>query len=106
MTVKELKEQLNRMQDDQEVIVKFAVSPTDTTGYYLDIITIEKEWDEDLRALICASFDTSKEELSLFGQPDLKELYERDVMGLWSKDAVIDETWKDVPGVGVDGKRR
>lgn len=94
------------MQDDQEVIVKFAVSPTDTTGYYLDIMTIENEWGENPRALIYASFDTSKEELSLFGQPDLRELYERDTMGLWSKDTIIDETCKDVLGVGVDGKRR
>ena len=106
MTVKGLKEQLNRMQDDQEVIVRFAISPIDTTGYYLDIMAIEEEWGEDPRVLIYSSFDTSKEELSLFGQPDLKELYEKYVMGLWSKDAVIDEIWKDVPGVGVDGKRR
>ena len=106
MTVKDLKNQLDKMEDDQEVIIKFAVSPTDLTGYYLDIMRVEKEWGENPRAFIYASFDTDKETLSMFGQPDLKELYERDVMGLWSKDAVIDETWKDVPGISTDGHRR
>ena len=106
MTIGELKKRLERFTDDQEAIIKFSVSPTDSTGYFLDIITLKNEWGKKPRALIYASFDTSKEELSLFGQPDLKELYERDVMGLWSKDAIIDGTWKDVPGVSSDGKRR
>lgn len=102
MTIGELKKKLERFMDDQEVFIRFALGSNTVTNYDLDLMILENEPKPDPKVIIHATLDTSKP----LGQPGLEELYKVRVMGLWSNDAIVDGTWKDVKGVNTDGHIR
>ncbi|MBO5348968.1 MAG: hypothetical protein J6A89_04015 [Clostridia bacterium] len=74
MQVKELIEQLKKFDENQEVIIRFAVSTKDDIGYVL----IPKMLDEyGTEIAIYANYEHTKEDCNFIGQKDLKELWEK-----------------------------
>lgn len=73
MNVKELKEQLNTLDENLEVLIRFAVSDKDELGYYLRPKVAEKHIGQ---VYIYADYDTTEEDCNFIGQKDLKKLWE------------------------------
>ena len=73
MKVKELKEQLNKYDENAKIMIKFAVSDKDEIGYYLEPIIVE-DYINDV--VIYGSYVTTEEDCNFIGQKDLKKLWE------------------------------
>ena len=74
MQVKELIEQLKKFDENQEVIIRFAVSTKDDIGYVL-IPKILDEYGTEIA--IYSNYEHTKEDCNFIGQKDLKELWEK-----------------------------
>lgn len=75
MKVKELIEQLNKIENkEQEVFIKFALDSEDEIGYMLKPFVVENIIDD---VYIYSHYGATKEDCDFVGQVDLKEAYQK-----------------------------
>ena len=75
MKVKELIEKLSKMEQDREVIIKFALDKEDDIGYVLEIAFVGQIYED--KVAIYAAYTATKEDCEFIGQVDLKEAYKK-----------------------------
>lgn len=75
MKVKELIEKLSKMEQDREVIIKFALDKEDDIGYVLEIAFVGQIYED--KVAIYAEYTATKEDCEFIGQVDLKEAYKK-----------------------------
>ena len=75
MKVKELIEKLSKMEQDREVIIKFALDKEDDIGYVLEIAFVGQIYEDEVA--IYAEYTATKEDCDYLGQVDLKEAYKK-----------------------------
>ena len=75
MKVKELIEELNKMEQDREVIIRFGLDKEDEIGYVLIPAFVEQIFEEEVA--IYAEYTATKEDCDFIGQVDLKEAYQK-----------------------------
>lgn len=75
MKVKELIEKLSKMEQDREVIIRFALDKEDDIGYVLEIAFIGQIYED--KVAIYAEYTATKEDCEFVGQIDLKEAYKK-----------------------------
>ncbi|MEG0367169.1 MAG: hypothetical protein RR585_10060 [Coprobacillus sp.] len=77
MKVKELKEKLNQFGNEEEVIIRFALSNEDEIGYVLKPIEVTSFLEDDV--VIYGNYEHTKEDCDFIGQVDLKTLWEKEM---------------------------
>ena len=75
MKVKELIEKLRKMEQDREVIIRFALDKEDDIGYVLEIAFVGQIYED--KVAIYAEYTATKEDCEFIGQVDLKEAYKK-----------------------------
>lgn len=75
MKVKELIEKLSEMEQDREVIIRFALDKEDDIGYVLEIAFVGQIYED--KVAIYAEYTATKEDCEFIGQVDLKEAYKK-----------------------------
>ncbi len=75
MKVKKLIDKLSKMEQDREVIIRFALDKEDDVGYVLETFAIGQIFDDEVA--IYAEYTATKEDCDFVGQVDLKEAYKR-----------------------------
>ncbi len=75
MKVKELIEILSKMEQDKEVIIRFALDEDDEIGYILKPFDLGLYFKDE--CAIYAEYTATKEDCDFIGQVDLKEAYKR-----------------------------
>lgn len=75
MKVKELIEKLSKMEQDREVIIRFALDKEDDIGYVLEIAFVGQIYED--KVAIYAEYTATKEDCEFVGQIDLKEAYKK-----------------------------
>lgn len=75
MKVKELIEKLSKMEQDREVIIRFALDKEDDIGYVLEIAFVGQIYED--KVAIYAEYTATKEDCEFIGQVDLKEAYKK-----------------------------
>ncbi|MBQ9659173.1 MAG: hypothetical protein IJV31_10515 [Clostridia bacterium] len=89
MTVQDLIEELNKMDKEKDVIIKFALDKEDEIGYVLRPFSITQLFDDEV--VIYGAYDITKEDCEFIGQVDLKEAYKYNKKSE-DKDRVIENT--------------
>ena len=75
MKVKELIEELNKMEQDREVIIRFGLDKEDEIGYVLIPAFVGQIFEDEVA--IYAEYTATKEDCDFIGQVDLKEAYKK-----------------------------
>lgn len=75
MKVKELVEELNKMDQDRDVIIRFGLDKEDEIGYVLIPAFVEQIFEDEVA--IYAEYTATKEDCYFIGQVDLKEAYKK-----------------------------
>ena len=76
MTVKDLKNFLEKYDDSKEIVIRFALSNEDDIGYVL-IPNVVGEYYENVA--IYSDYLHTKEDCEFIGQIDIKELWEKEM---------------------------
>ena len=75
MKVKELIEELNKMEQDREIIIRFGLDKEDEIGYVLITAFVGQIFEDEVA--IYAEYTVTKEDCEFIGQVDLKEAYKK-----------------------------
>lgn len=75
MKVKELIEELNKMEQDREIIIRFGLDKEDEIGYVLIPAFVGQIFEDEVA--IYAEYTVTKEDCEFIGQVDLKEAYKK-----------------------------
>ena len=75
MKVKELIEKLKKFDEEDDVIIRFALDNEDDIGYILEPKLVDKYFKSDVA--IYANYTATKEDCDFIGQVDLKEAYHK-----------------------------
>ena len=76
MTVKELIEKLNKIEDkEREVLIRFALDSEDEIGYILEPCIVNNYMDNTV--YIYSNYTATEEDCAFIGQVDLKQAYKR-----------------------------
>ena len=75
MKVKELIEKLKKFNEEDDVIIRFALDNEDDIGYILEPKIVDRYIESDVA--IYANYTITKEDCDFIGQLDLKEAYQK-----------------------------